>query len=251
MNWNTTTDLVWMLSQLPNSSNRRLLELLCCFMKQLPYSASLAERHYFERSLTSDISREVMSTSSLVRDLLVWAGRYPPPAWPDISSAIARLDDQLGILTRQFEIELSIADAGYTDDYNDPRAARAEAFNILDRIRDVEEDQDHLERIRSESYRAGTTPIYLSRETMVLSMVREFFPDPEVRIEFDNWWRTTAVVSVARCIRGGNNKTFTMNVLADALEDAGCNSYEIIDHLRYPGEHLPECWVLDLILNKE
>jgi hypothetical protein len=39
--------------------------------------------------------------------------------------------------------------------------------------------------------------------------------------------------------------------LADALEDAGCNNQDILDHCRQAGEHARGCWCLDLILGKE
>ena len=40
-------------------------------------------------------------------------------------------------------------------------------------------------------------------------------------------------------------------VLADALEDAGCDNADILDHCRQPGEHVRGCWVVDLLLGKE
>jgi hypothetical protein len=40
-------------------------------------------------------------------------------------------------------------------------------------------------------------------------------------------------------------------VLADSLEEAGIDDYEILDHLRGPGEHVRVCWCLDLVLRKE
>jgi hypothetical protein len=39
-------------------------------------------------------------------------------------------------------------------------------------------------------------------------------------------------------------------ILADALEDAGCTSPELLDHLRGPGPHVLGCWALDLLLMK-
>jgi hypothetical protein len=39
-------------------------------------------------------------------------------------------------------------------------------------------------------------------------------------------------------------------VLGDALEEAGCSDYAILDHCRQPGAHVRGCWVLDLILAK-
>jgi hypothetical protein len=42
-----------------------------------------------------------------------------------------------------------------------------------------------------------------------------------------------------------------MAVLGDALEDTGCNSQDILSHLRGPGPHTRGCRVLDLVLGKE
>jgi len=40
-------------------------------------------------------------------------------------------------------------------------------------------------------------------------------------------------------------------ILADALEDAGCTSQDILSHCRQPGVHVRGCWALDLLLGKE
>ena len=39
-------------------------------------------------------------------------------------------------------------------------------------------------------------------------------------------------------------------ILADALEDAGCDDRTILDHLRGPGPHVRGCWALDLVLGR-
>jgi hypothetical protein len=40
-------------------------------------------------------------------------------------------------------------------------------------------------------------------------------------------------------------------ILADALEDAGCDNYLVLDHLRSGEEHTRGCWVLDTLLGKK
>jgi len=40
-------------------------------------------------------------------------------------------------------------------------------------------------------------------------------------------------------------------ILADALEDAGCDNADLLAHCRSGGEHVRGCWALDLVLGKE
>jgi hypothetical protein len=42
-----------------------------------------------------------------------------------------------------------------------------------------------------------------------------------------------------------------MPELADALQEAGCTSTDVLDHCRQLREHVRGCWVLDLLLGKE
>lgn len=39
-------------------------------------------------------------------------------------------------------------------------------------------------------------------------------------------------------------------VLADALEEAGCDDDALLSHLRSPGPHVRGCWAIDLVLGK-
>jgi hypothetical protein len=41
-----------------------------------------------------------------------------------------------------------------------------------------------------------------------------------------------------------------MPILADALQDAGCDHADILDHCRGDGPHVRGCWVVDLLLGK-
>jgi hypothetical protein len=62
-------------------------------------------------------------------------------------------------------------------------------------------------------------------------------------------WRTDTAVTLARQM--SESRDFSaMPILADALQDAGCTSPEILDHCRGPGPHLRGCWVCDLVMEK-
>jgi hypothetical protein len=39
-------------------------------------------------------------------------------------------------------------------------------------------------------------------------------------------------------------------ILADALEEAGCEDADLLGHLRGPGPHVRGCWAVDLLLGK-
>jgi hypothetical protein len=39
-------------------------------------------------------------------------------------------------------------------------------------------------------------------------------------------------------------------ILTDALQDAGCDSADVLDHCRGDGPHERGCWVVDLLLAK-
>ena len=63
-------------------------------------------------------------------------------------------------------------------------------------------------------------------------------------------WNDGTVRKLAGCIY--SDRAFErLPILADALEDAGCDSADILSHCRGPGPHVRGCWVIDLLLGKE
>jgi len=65
----------------------------------------------------------------------------------------------------------------------------------------------------------------------------------------DPAWLTPTVASLARGIY--TDRAFDrLPILADALQDAGCDSADILGHCRGPGPHVRGCWVVDLVLGK-
>ncbi|MBM3981739.1 MAG: hypothetical protein FJ304_15980 [Planctomycetes bacterium] len=63
-------------------------------------------------------------------------------------------------------------------------------------------------------------------------------------------WLTSTVVQLARTMYESRDFS-AMPILADALQDAGCDNVNILDHCRGPRPHVRGCWVVDLILGKE
>ena len=67
---------------------------------------------------------------------------------------------------------------------------------------------------------------------------------------FDPAWRTSDVLALARGIYA--DRAFDrMPILADALQDAGCDNEDILSHCRDTKQpHARGCWVCDLVLEK-
>jgi hypothetical protein len=62
-------------------------------------------------------------------------------------------------------------------------------------------------------------------------------------------WRTPLADGLATSIHA--DQAFDrLPILADALEDAGCDNADLLGHLRGPGPHVRGCWALDLLLGK-
>jgi hypothetical protein len=81
-------------------------------------------------------------------------------------------------------------------------------------------------------------------------LMRDIIGNPFQPVKVDPAWLTSNVVALATAIY--EQRAFErMPILADALEDAGCTSSEILEHCRSGGEHVRGCWVVDLLLGKE
>ena len=80
-------------------------------------------------------------------------------------------------------------------------------------------------------------------------LVRCVYGNPFRPVAFDPKWRTEHTVGLA--LRMYDDREFAvMPILADALEEAGCDTADILTHCREPGVHVRGCWVVDLVLGK-
>jgi hypothetical protein len=82
-----------------------------------------------------------------------------------------------------------------------------------------------------------------------LELVRCVFGNSFRPVTVDPHWLTATVRQLAAGIY--EERAFDrLPILADALQDAGCNNDDILNHCREPGEHVRGCWVVDLLLGK-
>jgi hypothetical protein len=79
----------------------------------------------------------------------------------------------------------------------------------------------------------------------------DIFGNPFRSAIFSPSWRTDTALALVRQIY--ESREFgAMPILADALQDAGCDNTDVLNHCRDANQvHVRGCWVVDLVLGKE
>jgi hypothetical protein len=82
------------------------------------------------------------------------------------------------------------------------------------------------------------------------AVIHDIFGNPIRRLTLTDSRPSPTVTALADTIY--HKRRFEeLPILADALEEAGCTSAEILNHCRKGGEHVRGCWVVDLVLGKQ
>jgi hypothetical protein len=94
-------------------------------------------------------------------------------------------------------------------------------------------------------------PGYVNLDPHYAPVAAEVFGNPAEPGRFSPEWRTSTATALAQQMY--ESREFSaMPILADALQDAGCDNDEVFSHCRDTSlVHARGCWVLDLVLGKE
>ena len=126
----------------------------------------------------------------------------------------------------------------------------AESVGLFSSLKAVEQavregvyDQPVLDRLR-QSARTG-------ENGGLAQCVRDIFGNPFRPVAFAPAWHTSTAVAITRGMY--ESRDFgAMPILADALQDAGCDNDDMLNHCRDANAtHVRGCWVVDLVLGKE
>jgi hypothetical protein len=83
------------------------------------------------------------------------------------------------------------------------------------------------------------------------ALIRDIFGNPFRPAALAPSWLTPTVLALARQMYAPQDFS-PMPILADALQDAGCENADILSHCRGPNQvHVRGCWVVDLLLGRE
>jgi hypothetical protein len=131
------------------------------------------------------------------------------------------------------------------------QTAYATASSAADAIA-LEVRRDHRHSRKSEN-----SDHYSIEQGKQAALARDIFGDPFRAETISLSWRTTSVTNLAqalyehRQLPSGLFDNQRLGVLADALEEAGCDNADILGHLRGGGDHVRGCWVIDLLTGRE
>jgi hypothetical protein len=235
----TVTETQWLKSAKPDKMledwawpvSERKFRLFCCACCRRIWSL-----------LTAPESRKAVEVSEALADGRAREGRRESAN--GAAASIARrereyapvaADEASKRLLRQYRLTPDVADwasrtayyaaeAAYSGAYEAAGTDDRAAFNIGNKARDAESRAQ-----------AG--------------LLRDIIGNPFQPVAVDARWLTFEVISLAEGIY--DERAFDrMPILADALQDAGCDRDDILNHCRGPGPHVRGCWVVDLVLGK-
>jgi hypothetical protein len=109
---------------------------------------------------------------------------------------------------------------------------------------------DRLSKIVLATIGMANDSAMIETQNWLCHLIRDIFGNPFRSISFDLSWRTSTAVAIAKQMYESRDFS-AMPILADALQDAGCENGDILDHCRAAdGIHVRGCWVVDLVLDK-
>jgi hypothetical protein len=185
----------------------------------------------------------------LVRELFSEEGFHTPSAlvvegdWRDWRNQRDQLQERYAALhpAGNCDAEQVIRCVGH---YGCGVLTEVELFNRV--VDELYSRVDHLGRQEQ-------TPRYrLARTERERELALELIgPNPFRPVTFAPEWHTDTAVSLARTMY--DSREFSaMPILADALQDAGCDNEQILAHCRDANQvHVRGCWVVDLVSGKE
>jgi hypothetical protein len=80
-------------------------------------------------------------------------------------------------------------------------------------------------------------------------LIHDICGNPFRPVTLNPAWLTSTVLALAQQMYDSRDFS-AMPILADALQDAGCDDEEVLNHCRGLGPHVRGCWVVDRLLSK-
>ena len=106
------------------------------------------------------------------------------------------------------------------------------------------------ESVAEEAARAAEAARMPDESPTQAALIRDIFGNPFRPVTLGPAWLTSTVTALAKQMY--DTRDFSaMPILADALQDAGCEDEQVLSHCRSVGSHVRGCFVVDACLGKE
>ena len=130
---------------------------------------------------------------------------------------------------------------------NNPLLLELVGTRALEAVAEMRVGAAGLLRAMSPAFQAALE----AHKVVLLERVGEIAGNPFRRTHFAPEWRTDTVRAIATQMY--DSREFSaMPILADALQDAGCDHEDLLRHCRdASATHVRGCWALDLVLDLE
>jgi hypothetical protein len=179
----------------------------------------------------------------------------PGPKSQSVAVALERRADGIGDWAAVEEAREAAKEEGHAFETSERRHPRARRHSSVYAARAAAEwSPVFIAEIAAEaiaSAHEGTADAISTPEERVQSVIlRDIFGNPFRPVVFSPEWRTDTAILLARGMYESRDFS-AMPILADALQDTGCDHAEILSHCRGPGPHVRGCCVVDLVLGKE
>ncbi len=229
--WLTTTDDLAMLRFLGDKSSVRKMRLFLCGCARASWERmpiSWLRELVVEAEIIADADGDVERLQAANRELLLFFR--------------SNLNENETVLLRQRMSELLSVYGTWDWD----TTARTGAISFIQLVYAASFRNHMLPRLATTSawrYARGEL------STAACPLLRDVIGNPFRPVVFDPSWRTEHTVGIAAKMYE-EREFAAMPILADALQEAGCEDAVILAHCREPGVHVRGCWVVDLVLGK-
>lgn len=157
--------------------------------------------------------------------------------------------------------QLSKDAVGVAEDFAEGLASRDERRAIADKVHkrwgDYTPDEAADAALSRNPHFAASHACSCTERAGCAPVLRDIIANPFRPITLSPAWRTPTILALAqaaydhRLMPSGQLEPDRLAVLADALEERGCDNAEILSHLRGDGPHVRGCWAVDLVMGRE
>jgi hypothetical protein len=259
--WTACTDPDSMIEYLRNNASDRKIRLFvvaCCrrIAELMPHEWSRRAVEVGERFAdghASEQERAAAREAAFSVDRLISSGQVPEVA-KEFLFYRDRIIGGANYIHASYAAGFAVDKPGFTinpDGVEVFWGVRSAAHDSAHAVADVDLTNDP-DRNPSDEDGWWTTDVaaYEAERVAQCELLRDIFDNLFRSITVSRSWLTPRVLSLGQAIY--DKRAFgRMPELAGLLQQAGCNSQEILAHCCASGQHARGCWVLDLVLGKQ